>query len=579
MSRLLKNIPIAKVNKFIILCNISYTYKENLIMSKKLLLYIIFLITFFLPFTSGAFLDGDLWTDIYNTIDEWFNDYESKIYEHEITDQWEKKIPEKVNQILEMKWLAPCIKKLDIDTIEKIRNGDVNALYNSIDEKCLSNLQEKIISTNSLFSYAGAVAEIRDTIRQQSQEKIKKIYEIARLGLYSDWDTKNSPFDLVDDIKEIEKIIFTQKIEYNWEQNDNLDNAFSDMLNGLFFWNNNGIWNWNTWNTHSGTTTSTWSVLLNNNSYPLFLAPGSYNSNYVCNNDTNTLIQESWLSEEDLNTLLQNNNSPSINNSNTWSNNQNNSWSSLYSNNRSLNTYVATWYNILNDNSIWPCNWFFCIKIEFIVHNQNLLVGWETTSIQSILTKSNGHLKKFANTSLVPSKMTTNNFEIGLMDLKLPDIFHIGVQVQKKSPPILNLDKNQENSNINNKNISEYSAEAMLEEYYKNKGLDYKKANNIQQYLWRERELKSITNSAELSYPLVIDKVSQRENAEKSAWFSEEKNDLVSKSIDKIGLFEDSNIMKQNFIEIGIFSEALRDYIFTIGAIIEQMNKIPIHKS
>jgi|GEM_PF-1342640 len=37
--------------------------------------------------------------------------------------------------------------------------------------------------------------------------------------------------------------------------------------------------------------------------------------------------------------------------------------------------------------------------------------------------------------------------------------------------------------------------------------------------------------------------------------------------------------MKQNFIEIGIFSEALRDYIFTIGAIIEQMNKIPIHKS
>gem|GEM_PF-1345887 len=62
----------------------------------------------------------------------------------------------------------------------------MNALYNSIDEKCLSNLQEKIISTNSLFSYAGAVAEIRDTIRQQSQEKIKKIYEIARLGLYSD---------------------------------------------------------------------------------------------------------------------------------------------------------------------------------------------------------------------------------------------------------------------------------------------------------------------------------------------------------------------------------------------------------
>ncbi|HIE44937.1 MAG TPA: hypothetical protein EYP87_01890 [Flavobacteriaceae bacterium] len=61
-------------------------------------------------------------------------------------------------------------------------------------------------------------------------------------------------------------------------------------------------------------------------------------------------------------------------------------------------------------------------------------------SIQSIVEKSNEHLKKFANSSLIQSKMTTNNFELGLRDLNLSDIFSFGLVVTKKTPPILNLE-------------------------------------------------------------------------------------------------------------------------------------------
>ncbi|MDR0771825.1 MAG: hypothetical protein LBF15_01910 [Candidatus Peribacteria bacterium] len=46
-------------------------------------------------------------------------------------------------------------------------------------------------------------------------------------------------------------------------------------------------------------------------------------------------------------------------------------------------------------------------------------------SIEDIIARSNEHLKIFAGTSLVQSKMTTNNFQLGLKDLNLPDIFHI----------------------------------------------------------------------------------------------------------------------------------------------------------
>jgi hypothetical protein len=83
--------------------------------------------------------------------------------------------------------------------------------------------------------------------------------------------------------------------------------------------------------------------------------------------------------------------------------------------------------------------------------------------------------------------MTTNNFELGLMDLDLPSIFHMGVQIQKRSPPILNIDnqgKEQENNeNEENNDKGEYSFLSMLEEYYKNNGLDFNTPNSIQQFL------------------------------------------------------------------------------------------------
>jgi hypothetical protein len=73
---------------------------------------------------------------------------------------------------------------------------------------------------------------------------------------------------------------------------------------------------------------------------------------------------------------------------------------------------IISHYKKVNDNLMWPCNEFFCIKIEFIIRKQKLLGGGTTVSIHSILEKSNTHLNKFVNTSLIASKQTTNNFEL-----------------------------------------------------------------------------------------------------------------------------------------------------------------------
>jgi len=56
--------------------------------------------------------------------------------------------------------------------------------------------------------------------------------------------------------------------------------------------------------------------------------------------------------------------------------------------------------------------------------------------------------------------MSTNQFEIGLKDLNMPDIFHMGFQISTKPIPILNIEDKSK------KDETEYSAKNMLEAYY-----------------------------------------------------------------------------------------------------------------
>lgn len=52
------------------------------------------------------------------------------------------------------------------------------------------------------------------------------MYQIANVWIFSDWDIENSWFDLINDIEEIDSIIFASKEEYEWSY----DNNFNDDL-------------------------------------------------------------------------------------------------------------------------------------------------------------------------------------------------------------------------------------------------------------------------------------------------------------------------------------------------------------
>gem|GEM_PF-6396414 len=86
---------------------------------------------------------------------------------------------------------------------------------------------------------------------------------------------------------------------------------------------------------------------------------------------------------------------------------------------------IPSSYAKVNDNSIWPCTTYFCITVDFITNTYPLFTSGSDLSIESIVKRSNEHIRKFAGTSLIQSNMTINNFQIGLKDLNLPDIFHV----------------------------------------------------------------------------------------------------------------------------------------------------------
>lgn len=223
-------------------------------------------------------------------------------------------------------------------------------------------------------------------------------------------------------------------------------------------------------------------------------------------------------------------------------------------------------YNKVTDNSEWPCENFFCINVDFIMYEHNLFWWWENITIEYLLNRSNEHLKKFASTSLLPAKMSTNNFELWLKDLNLPDIFHIWIQISTKPVPILDIQKSWQ------KDESEFSTSNMLEQYYKSNWLDYKRRNDLSLLNNLEFDKQAI----EWSKELWIDKGAQKNNDFKDFLKSEKnKINLLNKGIEKSVLSKVSETFNTQFAEIERFTVWINDYVKNIQSIIKEMNKIP----
>jgi len=377
-------------------------------------------------------------------------------------------------------------------------------------------------------------------------------------GWDSDWDKNNSPYDLIEDLQEIDKVIFGEKYDYNWVEKT-----------AWIMWN---YMNWVTPNWVNSFTPYkpikitdliwTWSIA----DYITPLTPPTIQNNptnYVCSWSNNL----SWLDQNFIDGIIQNPNITSSWHTNSWTNSNTHSWSFS----GSLKPLI-TWYSKVNDNESWKCDWFFCIVIEFKMYNHKLLWWWSTISIKSIIDKSNQHLSKFAwKTSLCQYVASTNNWELSCKKFDFSKIFSMNFIIIKKSPPILNIDKKETQTEKIDKN-SPLWYENLLVEYYKNLWLDYKRANSVEYIENHIQDLMSVQHSANLKatdaedkYNAYVDYINKQQ----------ENNKNLSKVVEtKIG-HDDLEVFYRMFVELRVFADAMQSATSKLETACKKLNEKP----
>ncbi len=574
-------------------------------MYKKLLFFItwfLVLLSFF-SISTHWFLWEDLWLNLYESIDEGFEELEIKQYQYELSGQWQAwwdRIKEYVNSILAQNSIECEIESIsDINLIADATEEQLQAVF----ALCNTSADKTKMTTTELSNIIREIWRVRTSLETRAEEKSKQIYEIARIWLYSDGVTENSPFDIITDIEEIDRVIFSEELLYIWEDYGTLD--FSDDLDDYIAGNDrieNAAYNrededrevndseessnleWS--NNTTGETPDISKIIeaVDENGDPIIATEDGHL--YACYKDKDG----SGLSENNLNWLTNNIYTSGSDIETLTTRFARNPWSLWDRDNR---TRGRLWVPIesrdleakarfgpegqharVYDN--FDCDSFFCITVWFVTKSQNLLWWWgQTVSVKSVLEKVDEHLDHISSTSLVQAKMTTNNFENNLLIKDLSSMLRgFWLQIQTKAPPILNID-NSESEEKNGLLWWRYKSTNMLRAYYKNLGLDYDRANDLAIYSDEIAESEIIQRSWELPLLSVTDRMDVYNNYKNKL---KEENEILSASIENHIIQEDLWDFYDQFIELERFALSIEDFAIGVDGVVEKMLEIPTQK-
>lgn len=317
--------------------------------------------------------------------------------------------------------------------------------------------------------------------------------------------------------------------------------------------------------------TASWKIIMAN-----LTNLSSWNSNF---SDSDSTDSENWNTWNSWNKLWQSNNS--------WNNSWRNS-SSSNQNNISVNhtkttaPNISSNYSMVDDKSQFPCNKFFCIKINFRTFDHSFLWVLESQdwnpSIHYLINRSNEHYKDKINSSLSQAKMTINNIELSLRDLNLTEMFHIWYQISYEPVPILYLDKWWRPWGWENfySDKWELALESQMEKYYKSYWLDYNLRNDLSLFKKIDTENQAVLNS---NWSVVTDISNKIEQLKSVNTERVEEADKIRKTIEEKSRVDVDSDFDAKFKEIELYNKALNEYVRNIDAILKEIIKIPVDRS
>ncbi len=554
---------------------------------KKIIKSIIFFIIFlFLWNNVFSYWLNFNWNGFYSKFSKNVDSLSSDIYSLELQNNgW---VASKINSEI---WKNCITRNLTENEIsETVKKWNLSNIINSIDSSCKNSDWSINIATlnNQIFT---AISNISDKAEKNAEEKSEKLTNLSNLWIYADWIEKNAPFDLLEDLKDIDTIIFWEEKVYKFDASETqkLDDKIKDLLWKLAKNNINNQNNWNDPQNWNNVNHRSWCYLdwncdnfsdiqkllcdINNNcnweESVWFL---SIKNNFDCKIDTSWLnsatasiitntLERAWSIEK-----------KSENNKNFTS--SRNSKNILTQNQNIIQTTSpSTWYKRVNDKKIFKCD-FFCIDVNFKNYNHWLLWGWtwEEPSISYLIKRSNNHLWKFINWSLAQSKMTLNNFELWLKDLNFSEMFHMWVDISYEQVPMLFLPKTEEDE----KPKWELALNTQLEKWYSAFWLDYKMQNDLSAFKQIENKIQAWLNS---NSSLNTSILRQLDDTDKERIKSIQEYQEVTKTLEEKLKFDTTWDLESQLKEVERFNKSLWDYTTKISNILKKIKQKPSDKS
>lgn len=303
--------------------------------------------------------------------------------------------------------------------------------------------------TDTLLAIQSKLKKYADDMKSTIKQDQETLTRLMSTNLYADGDTNNSSYDILYDMERINRVIFSQEINYQGVVNREADalDLFSageydtteESGTGDDTGTGTGRTSTGTWrDTDVGTgTTATGTTTTGTGT-----TPTTSTGSVMCATDTSITSLEVVTPVIDL-----------VSTTGTLTSTGTLSGTTLSGTTSSGGTTASGAADYWNGRPPSPflggrgdspygnpegCNGVICIVIEFIRYNQLLLnYGGKTSSIEAIVDQNLKIADKNANKSFAQAKMTKNFFELHLLDLDLSEMFHISAQVSTMPTPLL----------------------------------------------------------------------------------------------------------------------------------------------
>lgn len=522
-------------------------------------------------FSAESFLDWTSEKFFYN-IDNWSVKLKEAKIEQTFNIEWAQLIKE-LNIFAETLWKKPIFKETnntvaDFLTAVQMDEGDPQEvvlayyrLFGNDDKRApwTPAWWVERITTAALEDYIIIINLFYESKVKWAIEATEFFTKMQRVWLYSDWSRRNSEFDIISDLDDINTIIFWSTPWQYWSwvswalwwlspKAMEFKNHSYDTLPTFQNESGLGLWLWNTSSTVSDRIDGNSPI---NPNIPSYIEDTNYSHITISPDDvTCDLTGTNWMID-DLFEIEENAVTPPDEES--WENSQetnyeenqedqlDNMWDKvehIFSEFGNDDYGGSSYKRTVDLFECWP-NKRICIIIEGLYYKSGYASTWDTSSIDYIITKSNEYLSHWAMASKLQFEMENTNFWNPFKDLNLAEIFSSWVLIEYKPLPFLDTNDGKEHSFP----TDEVTSEKMLNVTYEAYGMDPLNSNSLAPFMWINEITQIMSKSKwrqaeeiERQIALIMDAKKEKEkivdmlskNVEAVTWTNADYEDLVA---------------------------------------------------